>query len=229
MLDDPKPWREIYPTFEENPFEQLSLIFAVIGITNAQATVAYNDFNRDYYDSLSWYDNLSEVKAVLAAFNLDLSKYKNAYLIYNATKSETRIREPDLTTSTHGSANGSATMERKQTSTQTETPNNYGSTKTHMVSPFDNPSFLNESQDTITQNGTRTVTTTYTGQPDKSTSTSSANSSTTETGTDTITATTLGSDGKTVEDQMAAFDAASTAWAMLKKDIAKKLFLQLWR
>lgn len=229
IQDELTPWKDLYPQFLNNPLSGISSILSYIQIIPSEQDAAFADFNRDYQDAMCMYNDLSEIAAIIAAIGLDHKKYTLAFDYFKATKVETREREPDLTTTTHGSSNGTAEVERKQTATQTETPTNYGSDRTHYVNPYDNPGITIESKDELRETGTRSVSTSYTGQPDKTTTRSSGNTSTSETGTDTTTITTIGSDGRSLADQIEGLEASKTVWSMIKCDIAKKLFLQVWR
>lgn len=224
-------WADVYPTLQDNPFGQISNFLDALGFDTSTEGMdnLINDFNWCYADALCYFTAESDINQIFKMILLNSEKYFVAQKLYTATKTETRIREPDLTTSTHGSANGKTTMNRKQTETQTETPNSYGMDKTHKVNPYDNPGLTEAYKDETLYKGTKTISTSFTGNPDESVSTSSANSSTSETGTDTTTITTIGSDGKTLAEQIEGIEAVNTLWQMIKADIAKKLFLQVWR
>lgn len=224
-------WADVYPTLQDNPFGQISTFLYSLGFdtSNEGMDNLINDFNWSYADSLCYFTAETDINRIFKMILLDAKKYNLAKEMYTATKTETRLRTPQLTTSTHGSANGKTTMQRKQTETQTETPNSYGMDKTHKVNPYDNPGLTEAYKDETLYKGTKTIATSFTGSPDESISTSSANSSTSETGTDTTKITTIGSDGKTLQEQIEGIEAVNTLWQMIKTDIAKKLFLQVWR
>ena len=225
-------WSDVYPAFEHNPFENIANFLYGLGFdtSNEGLQNLYDDFNWSYADALCYFQAETDVNRIFKMILLDAKKYNLAAKMWGATKTEDRLRSPLLTTSTTGSASGSATVNRKQTETKTERPqNNYGTERTHKVNPFDNPGFINEYQDDVKYNGYREIETKYTGQPDESTSTSSASSSTTETGTDRTEITTIGNDRKTVAEQIEGIEAVHTLWQMIKADLATKLFMQVWR
>ncbi len=224
-------WADVYPTLQDNPFGQISTFLYSLGFDTSTEGMddLINDFNWSYADALCYFTAESDINRIFKMILNDAKKYNLAKQMYTATKTETRLRTPQLTTSTHGSANGRATMERKQTETQTDRPLTYKTERTHKVNPYDNPGFTDEYKDETSHSGTKELETKYTGDPDVSTSTSSANSTTSETGTDTTTITTIGSDGKTLQEQIEGIEAVNTLWQMIKADIAKKLFMQVWR
>ncbi len=225
-------WSEVYPAFEHNPFENLANFLYGLGFDTSEAGLQnlYDDFNWSYADALCYFQAETDVNRIFKMILLDAKKYNLASKMWGATKTEDRLRSPLLTTTTHGSANGSSSVERKQVETRTEKPlQNFGTERTHKVNPYDNPGFVNEYQDDIKYTGSREFETKYTGDPDKSTSTSSANSSTTETGTDRTEITTIGNDRITVAEQIEGIEAVNTLWQMIKADLATKLFMQVWR
>lgn len=224
------PWADVYPHIQ-NPFANISTMLTALGFDTSEQGLdsLNNDFNWCYADAMSFFTAQSDIDRIFKMILLNSEKYFVAQKMYTATKTETRIREPDLTTTTHGSANGTSKIERKQTETQTTTPNAYKRTQTHKVNPYDNPGLQTATEDEIAESGTRTVSTSYTGSPDETKTTSSANSSTSETGDETTTITTIGSDGKTLQEQIDGIEATKTVWELIKSDIAKKLFDQVWR
>lgn len=224
-------WADVYPTLQDNPFGIIANFLYGLGFDTSEDGLQnlFDDFNWSYADALCYFQAETDIDRIFKMILLDAKKYNLAAKMWGATKTETRLRTPQLTTSTHGSANGRATMERKQTETQTDKPLTYKTERTHKVNPYDNPGFTDEYKDETSHSGQKELETKYTGDPDVSTSTSSANSTTSETGTDTTTITTIGSDGKTLADQIEGIEAVNTLWKMIKADLAKKLFLQVWR
>lgn len=224
-------WNEVYPAFEHNPFENLANFLYGLGFDTSEAGLQnlYDDFNWSYADALCYFQAETDVNRIFKMILLDAKKYNLAAKMWGATKTEDRLRTPQLTTSTHGSANGRATMERNQTETQTDRPLTYKTERTHKVNPYDNPGFTDEYKDETSHSGTKELETKYTGDPDVSTSTSSANSSTTETGTDRTEITTIGNDRITVAEQIEGIEEVNTLWQMIKADLATKLFMQVWR
>lgn len=163
-------------------------------------------------------------------------------LTLNTTVAMTDTR----TTTTAGDS--TTTNKLNQTKNTTETPNDYTETATHAVNPYDNPGFTDEAKDTTIQSGSRTVSESYSGNADETTvtagstvtnsgGTSTVNSGTntnTETGTDTTEheLTRRGNIGVTTSQQMLESEmilaAKMNIFKIIEKDIASKVFLQVW-
>lgn len=214
-------------TLQQDPFLQINSLLGRVGI-DPSTMDCLDDFTRDYYDAMCFFDDETVINTVFKSLLMDFKKYQTAYEIYQATQTEFRERKPNLTNKTTGFASGSSSVTRNQTQTQTETPYT-DETDTHKVTTYENNALNTASEDTHKKTGTQSITTSYTGQPDQTSTSSSGASTTTETGYENVTITKMGTPQKTVEEQMAAYDAAKTVWAMIKTDLAKKLFLQLWR
>lgn len=160
----------------------------------------------------------------------------------NTTSATTDTRSTTL----NGTSNTTSAI--NQTKTTTDAPQNFKETSTHSVNPYDNPGFTNEYKDEVTQEGTRTVQESYSGNPDttavtsSSTSTNSGGTSTsntgsntsTETGTDTTThrLTRHGNIGVTTSQQMLESELVladkMNLFKIIEQDLASKLFLQVW-
>lgn len=160
----------------------------------------------------------------------------------NTTSATTDTRSTTL----HGTSNTTSAI--NQTKTTTDAPQNFKETSTHSVNPYDNPGFTNEYKDEVTQEGTRTVQETYTGNPDttavtsNSTSTNSGGTSTANTGTNTSmetgTETNIhrltrsGNIGVTTSQQMLESELVladkMNLFKIIEQDLASKLFLQVW-
>ena len=227
MDDHTTRWSEVAQDLTLNPFDIFATILTSIGMDQASALWS---FNEDYQDADSWYSVEQDIRNVFTVVLQSNSK-KYAALIAAApfSKYTKRIRTPELTRSISGAQTGTVDVNRKQTETQTETPNGYGQTRTHNVAPYDTTTFKAEYQDSITNNGSRTVSTSYTGDPDHTETGSEAYSTDIQTGTETTTEETIGSDRLTPAETMADMAAAATIFDVIKRDIAKKLFIQVWR
>lgn len=227
MLDNPKPWADIYPTFSINPFRIISDLLDSI---NMDKDAAWWQFCEDYYDAYALYDDESKIEKICEIVaHVNATKYSTLLTTYPFSQMRRKIRSPNLTHSVSASSSGSADVLRNQTETQTETPNGYGQTRTHSVAPFDTQTLKTEYEDSVTNNGTRTVSTSYTGQPDHTASSSSGSRTDTETGSETITETVVGSDKLTMAEAMQDMESAATLWQIIEQDIAAKIFLQIWR
>lgn len=228
--DDLYRWYDIATEFaaaSQNPFTAISHILTDLGIDAADA---FNHFTLDYHDAMCFFSDYSQIYSIISMVGItNGSKYNALIASYPFTQKHTKIRAPDITHEIEASSSGSADVTRRQTETQTETPIEYGQTRTHSVAPFDTTNFKSEYQDTITNNGSRTVSTSYSGDPDHTDSESTGTRTDTESGIETTTETTIGSDRLTLADTMADMQAAATIWQIIERDIAAKLFLQVWR
>ena len=226
-----RPWVEIYPQLQMNPMTQIEPMLQQLGFDVSPDGLErlFNDFNWTYISAQCMVEAEADIQRIFKTLLFDRDKYLRALDYYKATKKETKEREPDLTTQTTGTASGSASVTRNQKETQEETPQGWGSDRTHYVNPYDNPGITLETKDETRAQGTRKIETSYTGLPDTSTTASNAHSEVLETGTETTTTTTIGSDGKTIAEQIASLEESVTVWQMIKQDLATKLFLQIWR
>lgn len=227
MMETLTPWRDVVQNLQNDPFNQIISILLYIGV-DPSTDPCLDDFTRDYYDALCFFDDETLISSVFASLKMDAVKYLTAFDLSSATETEHRERKPNLTNKTTGFASGNSNVTRNQTQTQTETP--YTSeTDTHKVTTYESNTLNVASEDEHKKTGTQSISTSYTGQPDNTSTSSSGASTTTETGTDTVNITRMGSPTKTVKDYMDASDAAKTVWKMIKTDLAKKLFFQIWR
>lgn len=227
MMETLTPWRDVVQTLQTDPFVQILSILVYIDI-DPTTDPCLDDFTRDYYDALCFFDDETLINSVFASLKMDAVKYLTAFDLASATETEHRERKPNLTNKTTGFGSGSSEVTRNQTQTQEETPYTT-ETDTHKVTTYENNTLNTASEDEHKKTGTQKIETKYTGQPDKTTTSSSGASTTTETGTDTVNITKMGSPTKTVKDYMDASDAAKTVWKMIKTDLAQKLFFQIWR
>ena len=221
------PWSEVSAGLTSNPFEQLSALLTSI---NMDTDSALWQFNEDYHDADTWYTDQADILKIFEnVANANKTKYQALVNTYPFNKMRRKVRTPDITRELTASSSGSADVTRKQTETQTETPIGYGQTRTHSVAPFDTTTFKEEYQDSITNNGSREVSTSYSGDPDHTESESSGTRTDTETGNETTTETVIGSDKLTMAEAMADMAAAATIFSIIERDIAAKLFVQVWR
>lgn len=232
MYSTLKPWHEIAETFEytQNPFHPYINILTEIGMPEG---TALSLFTRDYYSALCFYDSYEEIElAFLDILQMITQKYETLLENYPFSELKRRVRTPNLTRSMSASSSGSADVSRNQTETQTEEPlQGYGQTRTHSVSPYDagTNDFKGEYKDEVTNTGKKQLTTTYTGSPDHTASSSSGSRSDTETGTETTTETTIGKAGMSMQEMLQDYALAKPIFKMIEEEIAKKIFLQVWR
>lgn len=229
MYDGLYRWNEVDDDLASNPFDQPDIVAFLLTI-NVTVIEARINFRNDYYTALSYTDSLGEIKylmsSVLAA---NRKKYDAIIAAYPFSKYTKRVRSPNITKSINSTSSGSADVTRNQTETREEKPVNYKTEYTHETNPYDNPGLQTSSKDTTEQKGTRSVETKYTGSPDHTATSSSGLRYDTETGTEAITESTLGSGNESIADAMQDLEELKSIWAMFEADIAKKLFLQVWR
>lgn len=220
-------WSEIGESLTHNPFDAHQDFLELLGMTSKQAL---DLFYLDYFDAYSISDNANDIQLIVTGvFVTNQKKYDALVDTFPFSAMRRKVRTPSITHSVAASSSGSASVTRNQTETQTETPNGYGQTRTHSVAPFDTETLKQEYQDSITNNGTRTVSTYYSGSPDSTSSSSSGTRTDTETGTETTTETVIGSDKLSMAESMRDMAAAASVWKIIEMDIAAKLFVQVWR
>lgn len=153
---------------------------------------------------------------------------------YYKNEAYEHTRTPDLESSSESSGSGTAETENKQTRTTTTTPNNYTTTRTHNVAPYDSEVYKNESQDISTETGSNTVTESYTGQPDTTTTSTESSSTVTTTGTDKNEYTKIihGRTGNRPTSEVVSDGLKAAALHdildLIIEDIADQVFLQVW-
>lgn len=236
MYETLTPWHEVVESFDpgtdppENPFTIFLPLLAELGIPVSDALKI---FTQDYYNAQCFFSSYMEVVAAFSnCFYVIHEKYDTLLKNYPFSELKKRVRSPNITRSMSASSTGSADVDRKQTETQTEEPlDNYGQTRTHSVSPYDAGAndFKNEYKDEVKNTGKKKLTTTYTGNPDHTTSSSSGSRSDTETGTETTTETTIGKAGMSMQEMLQDYALAKPIFKMIEEEIAKKIFLQVWR
>lgn len=236
MYSNVTPWYKVVESFDpsadppENPFTVFLPLLAELGIPVADALKI---FTQDYYSASCFFDNYADVVAAFSnCFYVIREKYNTLIDNYPFSELKRRVRTPNITRSMSASSSGSADVSRNQTETQTEEPlQGYGQTRTHSVSPYDagTNDFKGEYKDEVTNTGKKQLTTTYTGSPDHTASSSSGSRSDTETGTETTTETTIGKAGMSMQEMLQDYALAKPIFKMIEEEIAKKIFLQVWR
>lgn len=272
MSREYRRWETIAETIT-NPFESYETILSAIGLDTDAALFI---FSTDFESALTRYTN-DEIKNIFNVVYLT-NKVKYQKLVtaatveynpldnYNMSESGSDTRTPDLKntitlntisamtdtreTSTTGNSNTNTTNKLNQVHTTTDTPNGYTETSVHSVNPYDNAGMTEESQDKLTQTGSRTVQESYSGDADTtdqtvsgtSTTTNSGGTSTKNTGTNTQqetgtdktehTLTRKGNIGVTTSQQMLESEMnlaeKMNIFKIIEQDIAAKLFLQVW-
>lgn len=236
MYSNLTPWNELAESFDlsadppENPFLVFLPLLAEIGIPVSDALKI---FTQDYYSAKCFFDSYEEIVVAFSnCFYVIQEKYNTLIDNYPFSELKRHVRTPNITRSMSASSSGSADVSRNQTETQTEEPlQGYGQTRTHSVSPYDagTNDFKGEYKDEVTNTGKKQLTTTYTGSPDHTASSSSGSRSDTETGTETTTETTIGKAGMSMQEMLQDYALAKPIFKMIEEEIAKKIFLQVWR
>lgn len=224
-------WHEMAQTLADNdidPFASMSDMLQELGMTTNQANAM---FLYDYYDAELIEDDYRRISMLFEMVVIDnAKKYQVLIDDYPFAEMRKRVRSPNLTKTINGGTNQNTETTRNQTETVTETPkNNYGQTREHSVNPYDNTGYKTEYKDEVTNTGSRDVETKYTGLPDKSETKITANSRESETGSETTTETITGNAKQTMSEAMQDIGQAATIWQIIEKDIAKKIFIQIWR
>lgn len=232
MYEELTPWNEVAATFDiygtppENPFQVFQAILTDLGIPELDALEI---FTADYYSAGCFFDNYQDVYNAFLRIKYSIEQ-KYTLLIqnypFNTLKEKTRT--PNLKRWMSASSTGSADVTRNQTEKVEETPPT-DTTVTRSVAPYDSSTLTVESENKTKQTGKRTVETSYTGQPDHTASSSSGSRTDTETGTDTTIEKTIGKPGQSIGETLADYLQAESIFKMIEEEIAKKIFLQVWR
>ena len=220
-------WSDIGESLGINPFTAHADFLETLGLTPSDAL---DMLYMDYYDAYAITDDPNDVQRIINMVILaNRKKYDALVDAFPFSQLKRRVRTPDITREVEASSSGSADVQRNQVETQTESPRNYGQTRSHSVAPFDSQTTKMEYEDSITNTGSRDVETRYTGNPDHTASQSSGSRTDTETGTETITESVIGSDKLTMAEAMQDMAEAASLWKIVEMDIAAKLFVQVWR
>ena len=237
-----RTWTEI-DTSEGAPnfWQVFETLLTPLGLTTEDAD---RFFELDYEEAITNYEIQSITKVFNSVYKTNLKKYQRLIAIYAEeydaledlyyNESYTDIRTPNLQRATTSSGTASGTVKNNQTRTTTETPNGWQTLNIHSVNPYDNSGMRSESQDVSTETGTRSSAESWTGQADQTSSSSSGSQTTNETGSETIThtATKHGNNGghtlQELAEQEFTLAARMNIFRIIEKDIAAKLFLQVW-
>lgn len=251
--DHPEVWHEIVARFDALPFDSFQPWLDQLGIGEENAAV---NFIADYYNAKCKYtdewilhifqrvaqENAKKYDKLLAVYMAEYNPLDN----YDRIEESTQTRTPQLTRATTSSAsdqtdgNSSTDTERKQTHTHTENAGTYRDSTDTSVAPYDSETPKLQTRIESSPTGSRSDTDSYSGDPDNTTTTTSAtrttsgSSSETETGIDTTETETYihGNIGITSSQDLAEKEVQladkMNIFKMIEKDIAEKLFLQVW-
>lgn len=238
----PRTWTDIISvTGAPNFWSVFETLLTAIGLTVEDADRA---FELDYEEAITTYANSSIEKVFNSVYLTNLKKYQKMIAVYAEdydaledlyyNETYTDLRTPNLQSATTSTGSASGTVKNNQTRTTTETPNGWQTQNIHSVNPYDNSGMRSESQDISTESGTRSSAESWSGTADQTSSTSSGSQTTTETGTETIThtATKHGNNGghtlQELAEQEFTLAARMNIFKIIEKDLAAKVFLQVW-
>ena len=240
-----RTWDQIatneFDPLTDNPFTAYSPILQEI---EANPAAAYDRMWENFEDAVTNYTKESINSIFLSNLTANKKKYDELIDFYKETfypfsdyyKNEQyeSTRTPDLESTSSSEGSGTATTERKQSSTRTTTPNNYQTVVTHKVDPFDQSGLRNQSQDISIESGSTSTTESFSGQPDETKTSSESSSTVTTSGTETNEYTKIihGRTGQRPTSEVVADGLKAAAMHNILdeiiNDIAEQIFLQVW-
>lgn len=251
--DRPEEFHVICEDFDVLPFDNFQPWLYELGIGESNASV---NFVCDYYSAKCKYtdewimhifqrvaqENAKKYDKLLAIYKAEYNPLDN----YDRSEESTHTRTPDLSreisssASEESSGSSSTDTQRKQTRTTTDNAGDYITTVQQSIAPEDTDTVHLQTQTTTTPTGASTQTEAYSGDPDHSETTTggerstSGSSTETETGTETteIESRIHGNIGVMSSQELAEREMALAAkmniFKVIERDIAAKLFLQVW-
>ena len=240
-----RTWDQIatkeFDEITNNPFAPYSAIQQQI---EANPAAAFNRMWENFEDAVTNYTTESITAIFISNLTANKKKYDELIDFYAETfypfsdyyKNEQyeHTRTPDLESTSSSEGSGSATTERKQSSTRTTTPNKYQTEVTHKVDPFDQSGLRNQSQDISIESGSTSTTESFSGSPDETTTSSESSSTVTTSGTETNEYTKIihGRTGQRPTSEVVADGLKAAAMHNILdeiiNDIADQIFLQVW-
>ena len=224
-----------------NPFAPYSAILQAI---EANPGAAYQRMWETHEEAVTNYTAESILQIFLSNLTANKRKYDELIDYYNESiypfgdyyrhEDYEHTRTPDLVSESQSAGSGSAETQNKQTRTTTTTPNNYTTTRTHNVAPYDSATYKNESQDIAVESGSNSVAESYSGSPDTTSTSTESTSTVTTTGTDSdvYTKVTHGRTGNRPTSEVIADGLKAAAMHdildLIIEDIANQVFLQVW-
>ena len=234
----------------ENYFLYFKVFLDDLGFSQANAADA---FMLDYQEAwIPWDDvhiplifqrvaleNARKYEMMCAIFTAEYEPLVN----YDRTETEQTTRSPNLTTARSGSSNAtdSRTTQTNQIEHRADKPKapegqTWQEVTEHQVAPYDSSTYNNAEKDIREETGWRETETSYTGEPDTDITSrvGSENFTTTETGNErhSRTLTAKGNIGTMTVQDMAnqELDLAQrlNVFREIERDLAAKLFLQVW-
>lgn len=222
-------------------FDFFTEVLELLNITSAEAT---SYFNFDYADAWTDYDDATISNIFDMIYQTNRLKYMsiaNAVTaeynpLYNAdvTETYTDTRRPNLTATTTTSGSSSGTVKNNQTRTTTDNGGTYHEISDNNRAPFDGSGLRTEGQTDTYAEGSRTSSESFSGEPDTSSTTTSGTATEQRTGSETIehNLRRFGNIGVTSSQSLITQEldlaARRNVLKVIFKDIAAKLFLQVW-
>lgn len=251
--DHPEEFHVICENFDTLPFDNFQPWLEELGIGESNASV---NFLCDYYSARSKYtdewilhifqrvaqENAKKYDKLIEIYKAEYNPIEN----YDRSEESSSTRTPDLqreissSASEESSGSSSTETERKQTRTTTDNAGDYITTVQQSIAPEDTDTVHLQTETTTTPSGSSTQTESYTGQPDTSSTTTSGERSTsgsstqTETGTETtkFESRIHGNIGirsaQELAEQEMAIAGKMNIFKVIERDIAEKLFIQVW-
>lgn len=222
-------------------FDFFTEVLELLNITSAEAT---SYFNFDYADAWTDYDDATISNVFDMIYQTNRLKYismaeavtaeYNPLYNADATETYTDTRRPNLTATTTTSGSSSGTVKNNQTRTTTDNGGTYHEISDNKRDPYDGSGLRTEGQTDTHAEGSRTSSESYSGEPDTSSTTTSGTATEQRTGSETLehSARRYGNIGVTSSQSLITQEldlaARRNVLKVIFKDIAAKLFLQVW-
>lgn len=216
-------------------------VLELLNITSAEAT---SYFNFDYADAWTDYDDATISNVFDMIYQTNRLKYismaeavtaeYNPLYNADATETYTDTRRPNLTATTTTSGSSSGTVKNNQTRTTTDNGGTYHEISDNKRDPYDGSGLRTEGQTDTHAEGSRTSSESYSGEPDTSSTTTSGTATEQRTGSETIehNLRRFGNIGVTSSQSLITQEldlaARRNVLKVIFKDIAAKLFIQVW-
>lgn len=242
LRDKLRRWSEIMESLQGSTlFDFFREVLELLDLPTDQAAayflIDYETARTDYTDQyipiifdMVWRTNKKKYLALAAAVNAEYNPLYNV----DATESYTDTRTPDLTTTTQSTGSSSGSVKNNQTRTTTDNPGTYAEITDSRRDPYDGSGLRTDQQTETHATGSRSTVESYAGDPDTTSSTSTGSGTTHATGSEVIEheLRRYGNIGVTssqslIEQELALAEKRNI-FKIIEKDIAKKLFLQVW-
>ena len=234
-------WADVYESSAENYFDFYSNVLGLIGMNPVEANITflidYEVAQTPYTDSYIpiifdnvYQTNREKYMRMAAAVSAEYNPLYNV----DANERYTDTRTPNLTTETYTTGSSSGTVKNNQTRTTTDNGGDYHDITDSKRDPYDGSGLRTDGQTDTHATGSRSSSESYSGEADTTSSTSSGSGTTTATGTETIehTLRRYGNIGVTSSQSLITQELELSKklniFKVIEKDIAAKLFIQVW-